>query len=65
MSTKKQLREQRRKHEEERKSGFSLNPPIVFVIFLVVILVIFGLASHFGGSPSDGAVWSPEHQHWH
>jgi len=69
MSTKKQLRRAKREKEEGTKRS-KLNPATMFMLSVVAAVVLLGAVAFFFGTgagepPYPGAVWSPEHGHWH
>jgi hypothetical protein len=69
MSTKKQLRRERREKSEQVKQR-KMNPATLFMIGIVAAVVVMGVFAFFFQSdtnrpPFPGAVWSPEHNHWH
>jgi hypothetical protein len=70
LSTKKQLRQARREQTEHHKQERKTNPATVFIVLVVVGVVGMGVFAFFFSDPSNdppfpGAVWSPEHGHWH
>lgn len=67
MSSKNQIRQERRRKKREAKTRRKLNPAVTFSLAIGLILLVIMVAAYFlgGGPPEPGAVWSPEHQHWH
>jgi hypothetical protein len=70
MSTKKQIRRERREKTEQGKQGRKVNPATVFMVGIVAAVVVLGVFAFFfqdesNRPPWPGAVWSPEHNHWH
>jgi hypothetical protein len=70
MSSKKQLRRERREKTEQVKQRSKVNPATVFMIGVVAAVLVMGVFAFFFQSdtnrpPFPGAVWSPEHNHWH
>lgn len=70
MSSKKQLRRVRREHTEEVKQHSKYNPATLFMVAVVGAVIVLGVFAFFFRSEADappwpGAVWSPEHGHWH
>jgi len=69
MSTKKQLRRERRRRQDETKVGKRMNPATLFIVGVAAALIVLGtFAFFFRGDarpPFPGAVWSVEHRHWH
>lgn len=68
MSTKKKLRRRRQTQEKEKRGG--INPAVAFIVFVglaIAAVVLIGYLLGGGGPepPFPGAVWSPEHGHWH
>ena len=69
MSTKKQLRRERMEKEAQGKRA-KMNPATMFMLSVAVAVVVLGAVAFFFGTgvgepPWPGAVWSPEHGHWH
>lgn len=71
MSSKKERRRKRQEREQEHARR-KLNPAAVFIvgIGLAILLTVIGAMvlgdrSGPGEPPWAGAVWSPEHGHWH
>ena len=70
MSSKKQLRQARRRKEREEKGKTRRNPAVLFIGVIVVALLAVGVFGFFfrgdrGQPPFPGAVWSEAHGHWH
>lgn len=71
MSSKK-ARRRKRKQQEQERGGRKLNPATVFILSIAIaILLTVGSVIAFtdrsgpGQPPWPGAVWSPDHGHWH
>jgi hypothetical protein len=70
MSSKKQIRRQQRERSEEVKKRSRLNPATLFIFGVVAAVLVMGVFAFFFQSdanrpPWPGAVWSPQHNHWH
>lgn len=72
MSSKKQLRKKRMAEERaQAEARGKMNPALVFtLLILAAVALIAGGVAVFGEEgpgepPRPGAVWSPEHGHWH
>lgn len=70
MSSKKQLRRKRRQQNAANTRNRKINPATAFILVTVALIVIVGIvaslrSSDVGAPPWPGAVWSPEHGHWH
>jgi len=67
MSSKKQIRRQRQ--EAKQKNRGKVNPAVAFIAIVFVALVALAVVAYFVDArpepPRPGAVWSPEHGHWH
>ena len=74
MSSKKAERKKRQERERQRR-GRKRNPAVLFILAVGVgLALLVGGALLFGDPtssgpqgdpPYPGAVWSPEHGHWH
>jgi hypothetical protein len=72
LSSKKARRREQKQKKRDAQAG-KRNPALVFtmviavaIILLVAGAMIFGNRSDGPGAPPwPGAVWSPEHGHWH
>jgi hypothetical protein len=67
MSSKKTRRRQARARQERKPR---VNPATLFILFVAAALLALGVAAMVlgdgrGDPPHPGAVWSPEHGHWH
>lgn len=71
VSSKKQLRRQRKEQRARQSARKSrINPATAFILVTIALVVIVGfIASWRGESPGEppwpGAVWSADHGHWH
>jgi hypothetical protein len=70
VSSKKQLRRERRQQEKTGKTGTKVNPAVLFVLSILAVVLILGSVAFFVRGESEpppwpGAVWSAEHGHWH
>lgn len=72
MSSKKQVRKQRREREQEERERTGRNPAVLFLVGITMAIAVtvggwmlFGGSSGPGDPPFPGAVWSPAHDHWH
>jgi hypothetical protein len=69
MSSKKVHRKKKQESKKEQRSRW--NPATLFLLFIVAAFLLMVVAGYFlrdpgpGDPPRPGAVWSPEHQHWH
>lgn len=66
MSSKKQLREERRQKEGDVRRGPST--ATLFILIIAAALLAVGIGAALlgdGGGRGSGEVWSAEHGHWH
>ena len=70
MSSKKQLRRERQAKQQFEKQKTKVNPVWMFLLSIAAVVVVSGVVFFFfgpdrGPPPWPGAVWSPDHNHWH
>jgi hypothetical protein len=70
LSSKKQLRRARRAQVEVAKERAKVNPTILFIASIAAVVLVLGVVAFVFRAdtpppPWPGAVWSPQHGHWH
>lgn len=70
MASKKELRRKRRQEKQEKHGRGKMDPATLFIVVVVAAIVALTAVGLFLRRDSEpppwpGAVWSPEHGHWH